>query len=150
MLFFFKQEQAVGLDVKAILYNHSVAMKQRSPCWIAALLLLAAAGCAPVLIGAGAVGGYAISKDSITNSFDVSFSQLYRVSHEVAAKEGLITQADEARGVIKASVPGANVTIVLKRLTAQTVQLKVKARNDIFLPKIDIAQSIYSQIAEKL
>lgn len=117
---------------------------------LAAAALLLACGCAPVLIGAGAVGGYAISKDSISNSFDLAFSHVYAVSHEVIGKTGLITQADEQRGVIKATVTGANVTITVRRLTSRTVQLKVKARNDFFLPKIDIAQAVYNQIVEKL
>lgn len=113
-------------------------------------LLMTAVGCAPILIGAGAIGGYAISKDSVTNSYDLSFDHVYQVSREVVEKVGLITQEDAKRGLIKATVPGANVSVTLKRLTARTVQLKVKARNDVFLPKIEVAQSIYNQIAEKL
>ncbi len=112
--------------------------------------LLLSAGCAPLLIGAGAVGGYAISKDSIANNFDLSYNHVYQVSHDVLSKTGLLTQADEQRGIIKAAVTGANVTVTVKRLTARTVQLKVKARNDLLLPKIDIAQAVYNQIVEKL
>ena len=118
--------------------------------WVMASALLAGAGCAPILIGAGAVGGYAISKDSISNSFDLSFAHVYQTSHDVIGRLGLITQADEQRGMIKATVPGGNVTININRLTARTVQLKVKARNDILLPKVDVAQSVYNQIVEKL
>lgn len=116
----------------------------------AVAILAVSGGCAPVLIGAGAVGGYAISKDSISNSFDLSFGHVYHISHQTMAQVGFITQADEQRGIIKGTVPGANVTITVKRLTSRTVQLQVKARNDVLLPKIDIAQSIYNQIAEKL
>ena len=103
-----------------------------------------------MLIGAGAVGGYAISKDSINNSFDLSFSHVYEASHQVMQKVGFVTQADEQRGIIKGTVPGANVTITITRLTSRTVQLKVKARSDVFLPKIDIAQAVYNQIVERL
>lgn len=112
--------------------------------------LLLSAGCAPVLIGAGALGGYAISKDSISNNFDLSYSHVYSVSHDILGKDGLITQADEQRGLIKATVAGGNVTVTVKRLTARTVQLKVKARNELLMPKIDVAQAIYNQIVEKL
>ncbi len=124
-------------------------MSRPGQSFIAAALLLVG-GCAPILIGAGAVGGYAISKDSINNSFDLSYSHLYQVSHDVVGKLGLLTQADQERGIIKAVVPGANVTVTIKRLTPRTVQLKVKARNDLLMPKIDVAQAIYNQIVEKL
>ena len=112
--------------------------------------LMACGGCAPILIGAGAVGGYAISKDSISNSFDLSSSHVYETSRQVMQQVGFITQADEQRGVIKGTVPGANVTITIKRLPSRTVQLKVKARNNVFLPQVDVAQSIYNQIVERL
>ena len=125
----------------------------RRPGWFLAAMVIgvtACGGCAPILIGAGAVGGYAISKDSISNSFDLSMGHVYDTSRQVAEKVGLVTVADEKRGFIKASVPGATVTITVKRLTSRTVELKVKARNDVFLPKIDIAQSVYNQIVERL
>ena len=115
-----------------------------------AAVVLAGAGCAPILIGAGAVGGYAISKDSISNTFDLSMDHVYDISRQVAEKEGLVTLADAKRGLIRTQVPGAKVTITIRRLTSRTVELKVKARNDAWLPKIDIAQSVYNQIVERL
>ena len=113
-------------------------------------LLLAAGGCAPVLIGAGAVGGYLISKDSIQNNFDLPLTQVYRVSRDVLEEEGLLKRADEKKGYLKAVVEDTNVVITVKQLTRRTVSLKVQARTDLFVPKIDVAQAIYTKIADRL
>lgn len=117
---------------------------------LALSLLLAASGCAPVLIGAGAVGGYLISKDSIQNSFDLPLAQVYQASREVLEDEGLIKQADADKGRLKAVVEGTNVVVTVKQVTRRTVSLKVQARTDLFVPKIDVAQAIYTTIADRL
>ncbi len=107
-------------------------------------------GCAPVLIGAGVAGGYAISKDSIKNTFDLPQSHVFRVSQDVINEVGLATVEDERRGLLKATVQGVNVTVTVKPLSKQTVELKVKARNNLLLPEIDVAQSVYNRIIERL
>ena len=113
-------------------------------------LVIVLSGCAALLIGAGAAGGYAISRDSITNHFDLPMSHVFRVSREAVSDVGLITVEDERRGFIKALVEGANVTVTVKPVSEKTVELKVKARNNLFLPKIDIAQTVYNRIIEGL
>jgi hypothetical protein len=120
--------------------------------WVAVLLLLGAhaAGCAPVLIGAGAVGGYLISKDSIQNSFDLPASMIFEASRAVLEEEGLIKSADKDKGYLKATVQGANIVVTVKSVTRRTVSLKVQARTDLFVPKIDIAQGIYTKINDRL
>jgi hypothetical protein len=117
---------------------------------IVGLVALPLSGCAAVLVGAGAAGGYAISKDSVRNHFDLSSSHVFRVSRDVVREMGLVTTEDERHGLIKAQVEGANVTITVKPVSEKTVELKVKARNDLLMPKIDVAQSVYNKIAEKL
>lgn len=119
---------------------------------VAAAVLLAGGltGCAAVLIGAGAAGGYAISKDSIKNYFTLSTTTVYQAAREVIGEQGLVTVEDERRGLIKAQVPDAKVTITVKRISERTTELKVQARNDFLLPKIEIAQAIYNKIIERL
>jgi len=111
---------------------------------------IALSGCAVLLVGAGAAGGYAISRDSIKNHFELPMEQVFQVSRDVAEEQGLITVEDDKRGLIKATVEGANVTITVKRISTKTVELRVKARNDLLLPKIDVAQSVYNRIVERL
>ncbi len=113
-------------------------------------LAMGLSGCAALLLGAGAAGGYAISKDSIKNRFQQSLSHVYRVSRDVIGEVGLVTADDERRGVIKASVEGANVTITIKPVSETSVELVVRARNNLLLPKIDTAQLVYNRIIQRL
>ncbi len=107
-------------------------------------------GCALLLVGAGVAGGYAISKDSVKNDFDLSKDHVYGVSREVVEKLGLITLSDSAHGLIKADVEGVNVTVTVKPVSRKTVELQVKARDHLLLPKVDVAQTIYNKIFERL
>jgi hypothetical protein len=123
---------------------------RRTACVLAVAAMAGVSGCAALLIGAGAAGGYAISQDSVKNHFGLSAPTVFRASRDVMRELGLITLEDERHGVIKGTVQGANVTINVKPLTAKTVQLKVKARDDLLFPKIDIAQAVYTRILEQL
>lgn len=118
------------------------------------VLLVAASvglsGCAVLLVGAGVAGGYAISKDSVRNTFDLPKDAVYEHSVAVAKEMGMITLADRVHGIIKAQVQDVNVTITVKPLTKRTVQLIVKGRNDFLMPKVDVAQEVYTKILERL
>ena len=110
---------------------------------------LGLSGCAAVLIGAGAAGGYALSKDSVKNHFDISRDRVYARSLRVAKEMGLVTLEDAKKGLIKAEVKGADVTITVEPVTKKTVELKVKAKDRFLVPKVDIAQEVYTKIIEK-
>mgnify|MGYP001610969230 FL=1 len=107
-------------------------------------------GCAPLLLGAGAAGGYAISRDSIKNTFEVSETHLYQVSREVIGDVGFVTTEDARRGLIQATVEGATVTISVTPASDHRTELKVKARNKLPMPKIRVAQDVYNRIVNRL
>jgi len=111
---------------------------------------LAMSGCALLLVGAGAAGGYAISKDSVKNTYDLSHAFVYQQSLVVAKEMGLVTVEDHTHGLIRAKVQDANVTITVKQLTKRTVELRVKARNALLMPEVDVAQAVYNKINERL
>ena len=118
--------------------------------WAGLLLAgaLAFSGCAALLIGAGAVGGYAVSRDSVIANLEKSKEAVYRKSLEVANKAGQVTLEDARRGIIELTTPEAvKVRITLKQLTTRTVELRVKARKNM-LPKVDVAQDLYGKIME--
>ena len=117
---------------------------------LAGMVALATSGCAVFLLGAGAAGGYAVSKDSISNRFELPRSHVYRVSREVLSDLGLVTVEDERRGLLEAVVEGTNVTITVKTVSEKAVELKVKARDNLFFPRITIAQTVYNRIAGSL
>ncbi len=114
------------------------------------LLPVGPSGCAALLVGAGAAGGYAISKDSIQNRFQAPASEAYRISHEVVEAAGFITDEDERRRFIKASVDGADVTISVTPMSQRSIELKVRARRYVVFPKISVAQRLYNEIAQQL
>ena len=120
-------------------------------CLVVALtaVSLGLGGCAAVLIGTGAAGGYALGKDSVTDYFDLSQERVFRQSIQVVKELGLVTLEDEAHGVIKATVDDAKVTITVKPVSKKTVELKVKARK-MLMPKVTVAQKVYDQISDGL
>ncbi len=115
-----------------------------------AMVAVSLSGCALFLVGAGAAGGYAMSKDSIKNYFDLSQGRVYRAARDVVAELGAITSEDARHGVLKGVVQGANVTVTVKPVSRTTVELHVKARDSLLLPKLDAAQTVYNKIFSRL
>jgi len=111
---------------------------------------LGLSGCAAALIGAGAAGGYAISKDSVTDHFDKSKDRVFRSSLAVAKEMGRVTLEDSKNGIIKTKVGEFDVTITVKQITDKTTELVVRARNKFKMPKVDVAQDVYTEIEERL
>ncbi len=111
---------------------------------------LLSSGCAVLLLGAGVAGGYAISKDSVRNLFDLPKEHVFDKSLAVAKEMGTVNLEDPIHGLIKMEVRDVNVTITVRQVTKKTVELKVQARNDFLMPKVDTAQEIYSKIIEGL
>ena len=107
-------------------------------------------GCAAVLLGAGAAGGYALSKDSVKNNFDMSKDRVYKQSLGVAKEMGQVTSEDSKNGRIEAKVKEIDVVITVKPLTKKTVELKVSGRNKFKMPAVDVAQEVYTKIVERL
>jgi hypothetical protein len=125
----------------------------RLPFARAALLAVAClglTGCPLLWLGAGVAGGYAISKDSVRNQFDLSKDVVFQRSLDVAKEMGFVTLEDRARGIIELKVQDANVKITVSQLTRKTVELRVRARNSLLMPEIDVAQAVYNKIIEKL
>ena len=115
-----------------------------------AITSLGLCGCPVVLVGAGAAAGYAISKDSVRNTFDLAPQTVYQRSLTVANDMGLVTLQDEKHRMIKVKIQDATVTITVKPLTRRSVELKVQARNSFLMPQIDTAQAVYNKIIEGL
>ena len=107
-------------------------------------------GCAVLLLGAGAAGGYAISKDSVKNTFQLPQETVFRQSLAVAKELGTVKKQDPEYGVIEMEYGPANITITVKRLTRRLVELKVRSRNQVLLPEMDRGQEVYTKILERL
>ena len=107
-------------------------------------------GCAPLIVGAavGAVGGYAISKDTVQGETDKAYDELWSSALRVSRIRGTIKQEDSVRGNIQLEAEASRVQIRLIRLTHATTRLKVSARK-YHLPNLSLAQDIFVKITEE-
>jgi len=85
----------------------------------------------------------------VKNNFDLPKDHVYARSLEVAKKMGAITLEDRKNGVIEAEIEEADVKITVKQVTRKSVELKVKARDKVLVPKVEVAQKVYTKIIEK-
>lgn len=113
--------------------------------------MLLSSGCALFLVGAGAAGGIAISKDTIEGHFDRKLDQVWRASREVLMQEGFIRLENKTQGEIEAEVKKSEVKIGILQVSEKTVRIRVKARKGMkLLPNPDLANDLYNKIFYKL
>ena len=115
------------------------------PCIFVSIL-----GCAPLIIGGvvGALGGYAVSKDTIQGETDKSYDSLWEGALTVSKIRGQIKYEDKTKGYIELEAESSKVYVRLIRLTAATTRLRVKARKYHF-PNMSLAQDIFMKIMEQ-
>ena len=115
------------------------------PCIFVSIL-----GCAPLIIGGvvGALGGYAVSKDTIQGETDKSYDSLWEGALTVTKIRGQIKYEDKTKGYIELEAESSKVYVRLIRLTAATTRLRVKARKYHF-PNMSLAQDIFMKIMEQ-
>jgi len=111
--------------------------------------LLLQSGCLALIIGgaAGALGAYAVSKDTIQAETDIPFDRLVESARTICAARGLVLQEDTLGGYIHATIESSKVYVRLNRLTKSTVRVSVSARKNL-LPNIELAQDVFVKIME--
>jgi len=111
--------------------------------------LITASGCAPLIIGGavGALGAYAVSKDTIQGETDKSYESLWESAVYLCRSRGVIRSEDMVSGRIELNTESSRVWIRLIRVTRSTVRLRVSARKFHF-PNMALAQDIYVKIIE--
>jgi hypothetical protein len=120
-------------------------------CFLAFVLAVSAAGCAaPLLfIGAGAVGGYAVSRDTFEGVTSKGEEEIWDAAYKVASIMGTIEEDNRRNGQITARINGARVTITVVPVNLNTTKLRIKARKGIF-PRSGTAQEVYAKINTQL
>lgn len=116
---------------------------------ILAVLWFTLSGCAMMLLGAGAAGGYAVGKDYIQGETDKSFDRIYDSALKIAEIMGVVEShfSNPSMGKVKARVETSSLDIDIERLTQKTVRLKVKSRKNL-MPNIELAQKVYTKILQ--
>jgi hypothetical protein len=116
----------------------------------AAFLCLFSSGCIFFVIGGvGAVGGYAISRDTFEGVSSKGQEELLAAAHKVLAIMGTITDERPRDGEIVGTIYGNHVTVDVIQINLTTSKLRVKARKD-FLPSVGVAQEVYTKIMNLL
>jgi len=106
-------------------------------------------GCAAVLVGGGAAGGYAISKDSVEGIVDGKKQDLYKQAFDVAGEYGVVTLQDRNTGLIEFLSEEIKVKINIEQVTPGASRIKVAARKNL-LPKVQKAQEIYTAVLKEV
>lgn len=117
---------------------------------MAGLLAPSLSGCVYLAIGAaGAVGGYVVSPDTVEGTIARPSSEVWDSAREIAAIMGSVVQSVDTSGEIEAMISGARVLVKISSINAATTKVSVKARK-AFIPKVDLAQDVYSKIINHL
>src|SRR5580698_11442531 len=120
------------------------------PVLLAASLCIFSSGCAFLIIGGvGAVGGYAVTRDTFEGVSSKGQEELLTAAHKVLSIMGVITDERPKDGEIVATVYGNHVTVDVIQINLTTSKLRVKARRDL-LPSIGVAQEVYTKIMNQL
>lgn len=117
---------------------------------IVLMCIISFSGCVVLLAtGAGALGGYIITKDTIQGDYDVEFSDAWDAARKVSGMLGSVSASDSTSGIVEAMVDRAKVRIEILQLTKEAVRIKVKARKGIF-PRIGTAEKVFVKIVQQL
>jgi len=113
-------------------------------------LCLFSSGCWFLVIGgAGAVGGYAVTRDTFEGVSSKGQDELIAAAQKVLSIMGTITDARPKDGEIVATVYGNHVVVDVIQVNLTTSRLRVKARKDLF-PSLGVAQEVYTKIMNQL
>lgn len=114
------------------------------------LVLCHLAGCIFLVVAsAGALGGYAITRDTIQGDYDASYSDAWKSSLKVCDILGKVSIKDSSKGVIEVNVDKAKVKVELTQLTPEAIRIKVKARKGVF-PRLGTAEKVFVKIVQQL
>jgi hypothetical protein len=117
---------------------------------LAAFLCVFSSGCVFIVVGAaGAVGGYAVTRDTFEGISSKSQEELLASAHKVLSIMGTISDERPKDGEIVATVYGNHVVVDVIQINLTTSKLRVKARKDL-LPSRAVAQEVYTKIINQL
>jgi len=107
-------------------------------------------GCAAVVVGSavGAVGGYALSRDTVAGETDRDFEMLWDASLEVANSMGIVKKQDRTRGTLQFNIGTTNLIVInIEQITTKSSRLKVAARKNHF-PDLKTAEKVFIRIMD--
>ena len=107
-------------------------------------------GCVVLVAGGvGAVGGYALSRDTFEGVSAKGQDEIWDAATKVTSIMGTISESKRKNGEIFANINGVNVVVTIIQVNLTTTRLRVKARKGIF-PRIAVAQDVYTKVMNQL
>jgi hypothetical protein len=88
-------------------------------------------------------------KDHAQETFNVSWQRAYDAGLSALKKAGVVKSEDKASGIINAVVDGVDVTLKLKKNSANSTEVTISARKFIF-PQPEIASGVIYRLKEEL
>jgi len=114
------------------------------------LLCAQLSGCVFLIAaGAGAVGGYAITRDTIQGDYDADSRDAYLAAVEVCSMLGTVMAKSSSMGTVEATIEEANVIVNITPLTKEAIRIRVKARKGLF-PRVGTAERTFVKIVSQL
>jgi hypothetical protein len=130
------------------IFKEGDKMKKIFLVFLLPLCIVNLTGCIFILGGAaGALGAYAISKDTIQGDSDITYEILWDSAVMVSRLRGNIISEDIQTGSIDLEEGSNRIWVRLLRLTQSTTRLKIAARK-YHLPNLELAQDLYVRIVE--
>ena len=115
------------------------------------ILICLVSGCIVFALGAGAAGGYAISKDELEGFTDKSLEQAWDSGLAVLKGQGGLLLEDKTRGRAEAAIGDAKVKFEAYQVTPKSVRIRVQARKfHSMFPDMKLAQRIYTLVVNEL
>jgi len=112
--------------------------------------LLTLSGCVVLIAGSvGAVGGYAVTRDTIQGEYDTRYQNAWKAAVQTCSTLGTVTSRDPNRGLIETMIDRAKVRVEITQMTPEATRIKVKARKGIF-PRMGTAQDVFVKIVQQL
>ncbi|MBN2120558.1 MAG: DUF3568 family protein [Candidatus Omnitrophica bacterium] len=119
-------------------------------CVLCLLSCLLVSGCVPLIIGAGIVTGYLVTKDTVSGNLEVSFDELWKAAVGAVQEKADITDQNKEAGIIRAKLRNDEIVVKVKELTETSQNLRVTARKVLALAHLDLAQEVFTKIIRNL
>ncbi|HAJ56988.1 MAG TPA: hypothetical protein DCL35_04380 [Candidatus Omnitrophica bacterium] len=97
----------------------------------------------------GAVGGYAITRDTIQGEYDAKYDAAWKAALNACNMLGAVSNRDSTKGIVEALVDKAKIKIEIAQLTPVAIRVKVKARKGLF-PRLGTAEKVFVKIVQQL
>ena len=97
----------------------------------------------------GVVGGVFTGKDTVADTFNVTFDKAYETSLGILGEMGEVKSEEREAATITAIVSGATVTLKIEQKSKRESKITISARK-FFLPKIQIAGTVLHKLTEAL